>query len=197
MKTSRKAASDMPIVEFPHQEGWAVWLDKSHGKSPGVWLRLAKKDSGIPSVSYAEAVEVALCYGWIDGQKQSDSETAWLQRFTPRSKTSIWSKINRQKALALIESGQMKPAGLAEVERAKEDGRWEAAYDSPSSATVPADFQAALDGNARARAFFATLNGANRYAVLFRIQNVKKAETRAKRIQQFIQMLERHEKLHP
>jgi uncharacterized protein YdeI (YjbR/CyaY-like superfamily) len=187
----------MPIVEFPHQKAWAAWLDKNHGKSRGVWLRLAKKASGIVSVTYAEALEVALCYGWIDGQKRSDSETAWLQKFTPRSKKSIWSKINRDKALALIKSGQMKPAGLAEVERAQEDGRWERAYDSPSRAAVPEDFQAALDANARAKAFFKTLNGANRYAVLFRIQTAKKAETRAKRIQQFIQMLEKHEKLHP
>lgn len=187
----------MPIVEFPHQKGWAAWLAKNHGKSTGVWLRLAKKDSGIPSVNYAEAVEVALCYGWIDGQARSDSETAWLQKFTPRGKRSIWSKINRQKALALIESGKMKPPGLAEVERAKADGRWEQAYDSPKAATVPEDLQAALDANARAKAFFATLSGANRYAILFRVQTAKKAETRAKRIQQFIQMLEKHEKLHP
>jgi uncharacterized protein YdeI (YjbR/CyaY-like superfamily) len=197
MKPGRNASGDMPIVEFAQQKGWAAWLDKNHGKSPGVWLRLAKKDSGIASVNYAEALEVALCYGWIDGQKKSDSQTAWLQKFTPRSKKSIWSKINREKALALIKSGQMKPAGLAEVERAKEDGRWEQAYDSPRSATVPPDFQAALDANARAKAFFATLNGTNRYAVLFRIQTAKKAETRAKRIQQFVQMLEKHEKLHP
>ncbi len=197
MKPSGNASGDMPIVEFPHQKAWAAWLDKNHGKSRGVWLRLAKKASGIVSVTYAEALEVALCYGWIDGQKRSDSETAWLQKFTPRSKKSIWSKINRDKALALIKSGQMKPAGLAEVERAQEDGRWERAYDSPSRAAVPEDFQAALDANARAKAFFKTLNGANRYAVLFRIQTAKKAETRAKRIQQFIQMLEKHEKLHP
>jgi uncharacterized protein YdeI (YjbR/CyaY-like superfamily) len=197
MKPSGKAASDMPIVEFPHQKGWAAWLDKNHDKSQGVWLRMAKKASGIPSVNYAEAVEVALCYGWIDGQGKSEGETTWRQKFTPRSKKSIWSKINRQKVLALIESGKMKPAGLAEIERAKADGRWEAAYDSPSAATVPPDFQAALDGNARAKAFFATLTGSNRYAVLFRIQTAKKAETRAKRIQQFIEMLEKHEKLHP
>jgi len=154
-------------------------------------------DSLSTSGDYAEALEVALCYGWIDGQMKSDSATAWLQKFTPRGKKSTWSKINRQKALALIESGKMKPAGLAEVQRAREDGRWEQAYDSPKSATVPEDLQAALNANARAKAFFATLNGASRYAILFRVQTAKKAETRAKRIQHFIQMLEKHEKLHP
>ncbi len=197
MKPVRGATGDMPIVEFPHQKGWAAWLDKNHGKSTGVWLRMFKKDSGIPSVNYAQALEVALCYGWIDGLKRSDSDTAWLQKFTPRGKRSTWSKINREKVLALIESGKMKPAGLAEIERAKADGRWDQAYDSPKAATVPEDLQAALDANARAKAFFATLNGANRYAILYRVQTAKKAETRAKRIQQFIEMLAKHEKLHP
>jgi uncharacterized protein YdeI (YjbR/CyaY-like superfamily) len=140
---------------------------------------------------------VALCYGWIDAQKRSESANTWLQKFTPRSKKSIWSRINREKALALIKAGQMKPAGLKAIEGAKEDGRWDAAYDSPSRATVPTDLQAALDRNARAKAFFATLDGANRYAVLFRIQTAKKAETRARRIHQFVKMLERKEKLHP
>ncbi|HEX8699215.1 MAG TPA: YdeI/OmpD-associated family protein [Myxococcaceae bacterium] len=194
---ARGATGDLPIVEFPHQKGWAAWLGKNHGKSAGVWLRMFKKDSGLPSVNYAEALEVALCYGWIDGLKRSDSATAWLQKFTPRGKRSTWSKINREKALALIESGKMKPAGLAEIERAKADGRWDQAYDSPKAATVPEDLQAALNANTRAKAFFATLNSANRYAILYRVQTAKKAETRAKRIQQFIQMLEKHEKLHP
>lgn len=162
-----------------------------------MWLRLAKAASGTPSVSYSEAVEVALCYGWIDGQKKGESENTWLQKFTPRAKRSIWSKINREKALALIERGQMKPAGLKEIERAKEDGRWDAAYDSSSTATVPGDLQAALDKNARAAAFFATLDRGNRYAILFRIHTARKPETRAKRIQQFIEMLARNEKVHP
>ncbi|HXF26808.1 MAG TPA: YdeI/OmpD-associated family protein [Bryobacteraceae bacterium] len=148
-------------------------------------------------MSYAEALEVALCYGWIDGQKKGESENAWLQKFTPRAKKSIWSKINREKALALIESGKMKTAGLNALEHAKKDGSWEAAYDSQSGAAVPADLQAALDKNARAKAFFVTLDSHNRYAVLFRIQTAKKAETRAKRIQKFVEMLEKHEKLHP
>jgi uncharacterized protein YdeI (YjbR/CyaY-like superfamily) len=180
-----------------HQKDWAAWLDKNYATSPGVWLRLAKKASAIPSVSYDEALGVALCYGWIDGQKKSYDESSWLQKFTPRGVKSIWSKVNREKAQELIESGQMKPAGLEAVERAKQDGRWDAAYDSPGGASVPSDFQAELDRNAKAKAFFATLNSRNRYAILFRIQTAKKAETRAKRIQQFIRMLENHEKLYP
>ena len=186
-----------PALSFESDAAWAAWLAANHGASSGVWLRLAKKSSNASSVSYAQAIEVALCYGWIDGQKKGDSEQHWLQRFTPRTRTSIWSKINRQKALALIASGEMKAAGLKEVERAKSDGRWKDAYDPARSATVPSDLQAALDLNAKAKAFFASLNGRNRYAVLFRIQTAKKPETRAKRIQTFVEMLEKHETLHP
>ena len=186
-----------PTLSFESDAAWAAWLAQNHSASSGVWLRLAKKSSRALSVSYAEAINVALCYGWIDGQKKGDSDQHWLQRFTPRMGRSIWSKINRQKALSLIARGEMKPAGLKEVERAKSDGRWEGAYDSAGSATVPSDFQAALDVNAKAKTFFATLNGQNRYAVLFRIQTAKKAETRAKRIKMFVQMLERHESLYP
>jgi uncharacterized protein YdeI (YjbR/CyaY-like superfamily) len=149
------------------------------------------------SVSYQEALETALCYGWIDGQKKPESEQAWLQKFVPRSKRSIWSKINREKALALIASGQMHAAGMEAVEKAKENGRWNAAYDSPSGASVPSDFQAALDANPRAAAFFKTLDRANRYAILWRIQTVKKAETRARKIAEFVVMLDREEKIHP
>ena len=187
---------DFPTLDFQDPRAWAAWLAKNYGKSAGVWLRMAKKASGLKSVTHSEALEVALCYGWIDGQAKSGDENTWVQKFTPRGKKSIWSKINCAKALALIEAGKMKPAGLAEIERAKEDGRWDRAYDSPRAASVPEDLQAALDGNARATAFFATLNGQNRYAVLFRIQTAKKAETRARRIQQFVAMLARGEKLH-
>jgi uncharacterized protein YdeI (YjbR/CyaY-like superfamily) len=162
-----------------------------------VWLQLAKKGTDIESVSYKEAVETALCFGWIDGQKEAHSEQYWLQKFTPRSDKSVWSKINKAKALALIKAGKMKPAGLNEIERAKRDGRWDAAYDSSGKSVVPSDFQSALDGNARARDFFGTLDSRNRYAVVFRIQTAKTAETRAKRMSQFVQMLERHEKIHP
>jgi uncharacterized protein YdeI (YjbR/CyaY-like superfamily) len=182
---------------FSQQKEWAAWLRRNHDKSPGVWVRLAKKASGIQSVSYGEALEAALCHGWIDAKKKGESETTWLQQFTPRTSKSIWSKINREKALALVEAGRMKPAGLAQIERAKKDGRWEAAYDSPSSASAPPELQAALDQNARAKAFYATLNSQNRYAILFRIQTAKKPETRAKRIQRFVEMLEKNEKLHP
>jgi len=186
-----------PVRLFKSKQDWATWLEKNHRKSSGLWLRLAKKDSRLRSVSYQQAIEVALCFGWIDGQKRPESEQAWRQKFVSRSSKSIWSKINREKALALIASGEMKAAGLEAVENAKKNGRWDAAYDSPSGATVPSDFQAALDLNPRAAAFFKTLDGANRYAVLWRIQTVKKAETRARKIEQFIGMLERKEKIHP
>lgn len=186
-----------PIELFERQRDWATWLKDNHKISSGVWLQLAKKDAGVQSVSYDEAVEVALCFGWVDGQKKAHSEQYWLQKFTPRSIKSVWSKINKEKALALIKAGKMKPAGLKEIERAKLDGRWNAAYDSASKSSVPSDFQLALDGNARAKKFFETLDSRNRYAVLFRIQTAKNAETRAKKISQFVQMLERHEKVHP
>ena len=186
-----------PIKLFKSKSHWTAWLEKNYQKSPGLWLRLAKKDSEIQSVSYKEALEIALCYGWIDGQKKPESEEAWLQKFVPRSAKSIWSKINREKALALIASGDMKPAGSEAIESAKKNGRWESAYDSPSGATVPDDLQAALDKNPQAAEFFKTLDKANRYAILWRIQTVKKADTRARKIEQFVAMLERKEKLHP
>jgi uncharacterized protein YdeI (YjbR/CyaY-like superfamily) len=189
--------SNTSILLFRRQKDWQDWLGANHATSSGAWLRLAKKRSAIQSVSYREALEAALCFGWIDAQKKGESEQAWLQRFTPRRDKSIWSKVNRGKAAALIKAGRMQPAGLEQVERAKKDGRWDAAYDSPGSAEVPDDLQAALDRNPRAKAFFGALDRANRYAILWRIQTVKKAETRARRIRQFIEMLKRHEKVHP
>lgn len=188
--------TELPVALFKDQKHWGTWLDKHHGESPGLWLRLAKKGSDIQSVTYAEALEVALCYGWIDGQKRAYDESSWLQKLTPRGDRSLWSKVNREKAEELIRTGRMKPAGLAAIERAKQNGRWEAAYDSPGKATVPSDFKEELDRHPEAKEFFATLNSANRYAILWRIQTVKKAETRARRIQQFIEMLERHETIH-
>ena len=182
---------------FESSEAWAAWLNENHRKSAGLWLRFAKKSSTLSSISYQEALEVALCFGWIDGQKKPESEQAWLQRFVPRSKRSIWSKINREKARALIENGKMQPAGLAAIASAKENGQWEAAYDSPSGSTVPSDFQAALDANPQAKAFFETINRVNRYAILWRIQTAKKAETRLRKVEEFIGMLERGEKIHP
>jgi uncharacterized protein YdeI (YjbR/CyaY-like superfamily) len=197
MTSPERTRPDIPIIPFAHQQAWATWLDENHATSPGVWLQLAKKASGISSVTYDQALEVALCYGWIDGQKKSYDDSSWLQKFTPRGAKSIWSKINREKAEQLIARGAMRPAGLAAVERAKHDGRWDAAYDSQSSAGVPSDFQAALDHNPAAQAFFATLNSRNRYAMLFRIQTAKKAETRARRIEEFIRMLANQEMLYP
>jgi uncharacterized protein YdeI (YjbR/CyaY-like superfamily) len=186
-----------PKLLFKDEKAWAAWLEKNHQTSAGVWMKVAKKASGVESVSYPEALEVAICYGWIDGQKRPENERTWLQKFLPRAEKSIWSKINREKALALIESRRMRPAGLKAIERAKANGRWESAYDSPRRAAVPEDFQAALRANSRAGEFFEKLDRANRYAILFRIQTVKKAETRTRKIQQFIEMLERRQRIHP
>src|SRR5215216_6620761 len=187
-------STEIPTLPFESKKKFAAWLAKEHDKSAGVWLKLAKKDSGIASITYEEALDVALCYGWIDGQKKGFDDHYWLQKFTPRGANSIWSKINTEKAERLIASGEMKPAGLKAIEAAKQDGRWEAAYASQKNIAVPEDFQAALNENKEAKAFFGTLNSVNRYAILFRIHQAKKAETRARRIQQFVEMLERGEK---
>ena len=185
-----------PIRAFKDAEALDAWLAKDQNAAAGIWIRLAKKGSGIKSITYPEAVEIALCHGWIDSQMRPESATAYLQRFTPRRPTSIWSKINREKALALIASGRMRPGGFAEIERAKQDGRWEAAYDSARTITVPADFESELETHPRAKAFFKTISGANRYAFLWRLQTAKKPETRAKRMRSFIEMLERGETIH-
>ncbi len=197
MKRNAASTEKALTLYFDGLRGWEKWLAKNHASCPGIWLRFAKKDSGVRSVTHKEALEAAICYGWIDGQIRSESESTWLQRFVPRGPRSIWSKINREAAVALIRQGRMKPAGLAAVERAKQNGRWDAAYEGQKKATVPEDLQAALDKNAKAKAFFATLDGQNRYAVLFRIHTAKKAETRARRIEKFVGMLAKHEKLHP
>lgn len=193
MKTS-KPGDDIRLFRSPAQ--WEAWLDDNHRQSAGLWMRLAKKDSDLKSITYAQALELALCYGWIDGQKRPESDDAWLQRFLPRSANSIWSKINRGKVEALISSGKIKPSGLLAVEAAKKCGTWDAAYDSPKNSKIPPDFEAALGANPRAREFFEALDGANRYALLFRIQTVKKAETRARKITEFIAMLKRRERIH-
>ena len=189
-------APELPIILFDDQAAWAGWLHEHHADSPGVWLRHAKKGAPYASVSYAEALDVALCYGWIDSQKKTFDDHSFLQKFGPRGARSIWSKVNREKVDALTQAGRMKPAGIRAVESAKADGRWDAAYDPASTATVPDDLQAALDANPRAKEFFDTLNGANRYAVLFRVQTARKPETRAKRIATLVEMLERNEKIH-
>jgi uncharacterized protein YdeI (YjbR/CyaY-like superfamily) len=182
---------------FKTGKAWWTWLQKQHAASPGVWMKIAKKDAPEPSVQYPEALDAALCFGWIDGQKKSIDEHYWLQKFTPRARRSIWSKVNREKVAALAAQGLMQPAGLAEVERAKQDGRWEAAYDSWSAAEVPPDLQAALDANPKAKAKFATLSAQNRYAILFRTHQAKRAETRARRIDEYVAMLARGETIHP
>jgi uncharacterized protein YdeI (YjbR/CyaY-like superfamily) len=187
---------ELSVLPFESKKKWANWLARQHDKSAGVWLKLAKKEAGIPSVTYEEALDVALCYGWIDGQKKGFDDKYWLQKFTPRGPKSIWSKINTEKVERLIASGEMQPAGLKAVEAAKQDGRWDAAYEGQKKISVPEDFQAALEKNKRAKTFFATLNSVNRYAILFRVHNAKKPETRARRIQQFVEMLERGEKIH-
>jgi uncharacterized protein YdeI (YjbR/CyaY-like superfamily) len=197
MKKKVAHAAELPILSFASPRAFSDWLADYHASSRGIWLRLAKKVSGTVSITYAEAIDVALAWGWIDGQKQRGDEASWLQKFTPRGARSVWSKINREKALTLIEAGAMQPAGLAEVERAKQDGRWDAAYDPPSRATVPDDLQAALAKNAQAAAFFLTLDARNRYAVLWRVQTAKKVETRQKRIAELVAMLARGEKVHP
>jgi uncharacterized protein YdeI (YjbR/CyaY-like superfamily) len=187
--------TDLPTKPFAGKTKWADWLAKQHDKSNGVWLKLAKKDSAIKSVTYEEALEVALCYGWIDGQKKGFDDKYWLQKFTPRGPKSIWSKINTEKAEKLIASGEMKSAGLKAIEAAKQDGRWDAAYASQKNISIPEDFQAALDKNQKAKASFAKLKSAERYSFLFRIHHAKKPETRARHIQQFVEMLAREEKL--
>ena len=197
MATRKNITAEFPTHEFPTARAFADWLAEHHATANGVWIRFAKKASGIPSITYAEALEEALCHGWIDGQSKRVDDVWYLQKFTPRRARSIWSKINCAKATALIDAGRMKPAGIAEVERARQDGRWERAYDSPSRATIPDDLAAALAKNKRASAFFATLDSRNRYAILHRVQTAKKPETRARRIADFVEMLTRREKIHP
>jgi uncharacterized protein YdeI (YjbR/CyaY-like superfamily) len=195
-KQSRAATADIPVRAFKDAAAWESWLAKNQTANDGLWMRLAKKASGKKSITYPEALEVALCYGWIDGLKRPESETTWLQRFVPRRQRSMWSKINREKALGLIASGKMKPAGLREVERAKQDGRWDRAYDSPKNAPVHPDFQKALDENPRANEFFKTISKVNRYAIIWRLHTAKKSETRERLTRTFIDMLENGKTLH-
>lgn len=193
MKPSTAA---LPVRSFRSQDAWETWLEKNHASANGILLKFAKKDSGKVSITYLEAVEIALCFGWIDGQSRSVDENHWVQRFTPRRARSKWSQINCGRALRLIEAGRMRPAGLKEVEAARKDGRWDAAYASPRNSTVPDDLQAALAKRPRALANFAKLDSKNRYALLYRVQDAKKPETRARRIQAFVEMLLRGETIH-
>jgi uncharacterized protein YdeI (YjbR/CyaY-like superfamily) len=186
-----------PILAFESKPAWREWLAEHGGSSTGVWLKLAKKGSGIASISHAEALDVALCFGWIDGQGAPFDDEHWLVRFTPRARRSKWSKRNREHVARLIESGEMTPAGLREVERAKADGRWEAAYDPQSAAAVPPDLRRALDESPGAAELFARLDSRNRYAILYRIQDAKRPETRARRIETFVAMLADGKTIHP
>lgn len=188
---------DKPIVEFRRQSEWAAWLRRNHEQSSGVWMTFAKKDSGLQLITRSDALDTALCHGWIDGQAKSAEGGKWLLKFTPRSKRSIWSKLNCARAEALLAADRMQPAGLAEIERAKADGRWDAAYEPSSTITVPDDLQSVLDRHPRAAEFFAQLNRQNRYAILFRIHQARRPETRARKIADFVAMLERGERIYP
>jgi uncharacterized protein YdeI (YjbR/CyaY-like superfamily) len=192
----KKSETDLPILFFESSHDWEAWLEKNHAAAKGLWIRFAKKDSGVRSITYPEALDAALCFGWIDGQKASLDAQYWLQRFTPRRPRSKWSEINCKKVAALMAKDRVRPPGLKEIELAKKDGRWDLAYKGQRSMTVPEDFEAMLAKHPKAAAFFKTLNSANRYAILFRIHDAKKPETRARRIQKFVQMLKEGKKLH-
>ncbi|MFD4609008.1 YdeI family protein [Streptomyces sp. NPDC058451] len=189
-------ARDEEIIEFASAAELQDWLSRNYSASRGFWLKLMNNAAGEDVLTYAQALDVALCYGWIDGQKGKLDDAHWLQRFTPRSARSRWSKVNREKVAALIEQGRMQPPGIAEVERAKRDGRWEAAYAGAKSATVPDDLARALEANPAAAEFFKTLDSQNRYSILYRVQDAKKPETRARRIEKYVGMLANHEKIH-
>jgi uncharacterized protein YdeI (YjbR/CyaY-like superfamily) len=188
---------ELPILAFAAAEDWDEWLAANHATSAGIWVKIAKKASGIATVAYPEVLDVALSYGWIDGQRNAFDDTWFLQKFTPRRARSKWSRINRDKATALIESGRMKPAGLREVERARADGRWDAAYEPQRTIAVPDDLRRELEADDAARESFEGLDSQNRYAILFRLHDAKRPETRARRLAQFVQMLREGRKLHP
>ena len=189
--------AELLVLAFRSAVEWEDWLDAEHERSAGVWLKIAKRNAAIPTVSYVEALDAALCFGWIDGQKRALDEDYWLQRFTPRKPGSRWSKINTEKAGALIAAGLMRQAGLREVELAKSDGRWDQAYSGQRTITVPDDLRAALDASPLAAEFFETISSVNRYAILYRIGTVKRPETRARKIAHYVQMLAERKTLHP
>jgi uncharacterized protein YdeI (YjbR/CyaY-like superfamily) len=189
-------AGELPILLFAGPREFEAWLEENGESSEGLWLKIAKKGAPEASVTYAEALELALCFGWIDSQKRGLDETHFLQRFTPRRPRGRWSRINREKSEALIADGRMRAAGLAQVEAAKADGRWEAAYEGQRTAKVPEDLQREIDANPAAKEFFEGLDSANRYAIVYRVNDAKKPETRERRLRQFVAMLERGEKIH-
>ncbi|GAA0380039.1 YdeI/OmpD-associated family protein [Paenibacillus motobuensis] len=189
--------NDLPMMIFNRQQDFEDWLEQNHESSEGIMLKIAKKDSTISTVSYSEALDCALCYGWIDSRKEKGDEETWLQRFTPRKARSIWSKVNKERAEALIANGRMKSSGYKVIEVAKQNGQWDSAYESQSKSNLPEDFASELSKNNQAKEFYDMLDSRNKYAIMFRINNAKKQETRQKRIEQFISMLERHEKIYP
>lgn len=190
-------SDELPRLAFASDVEWEAWLERNHEQASGVWIEIAKKDSGVESVRYPEVLDTALCFGWIDGRRERLDEVRFLQRFTPRRPRSRWSRINREKAQQLIRDGRMRQAGHAEVQAAQADGRWQAAYAGQSSARVPDDLQRELDARPPAAAFFASLSSQNRYAILYRLDQAKRADTRARRLRQFVAMLESEETLHP
>ncbi|CAG7625019.1 hypothetical protein PAESOLCIP111_02682 [Paenibacillus solanacearum] len=192
-----KKDNELPVLYCRDQTEFEQWLERHHADSPGIRLRMAKKDAGMDSVTYAEALECALCYGWIDSQKEAYDDKTWVQRFTPRKPKSIWSKVNKDKVERLIAEGRMKAAGLAAIDEAKRNGQWDKAYASQSTAEIPDDLAAALEASPPAKAFYDSLDKQNQYAIKFRIHQVKKQETRERRIRQFIEMLEKGEKIYP
>jgi len=192
---ARRSGGD--TFRFGTQEDFEAWLEGNHEQSTGAWLEIAKKHSPDPTVTYAEAIEAALCFGWIDAQKGRANDEHWLQRFTPRASRSRWSRINRDKAEQLIAEGRMRPPGLAEVERARADGRWEAAYEGQRTATVPEDLQRELDADPAANAAFAELDARNRYAIIWRLNDAKRPDTRARRLAKYVAMLRDGQRLHP
>jgi uncharacterized protein YdeI (YjbR/CyaY-like superfamily) len=184
------------VIAFDSDADWEAWLQEHHATADGVWVKIAKKGTGIPTVAYPEVLDTALCFGWIDGQRKALDDQYFLQRFTPRRARSRWSQVNRDKVAALTRAGRMRPAGIAEVERAKADGRWDAAYAGVRTMQVPADLQRELDARPQAAAFFATLNSQNRYSILYRLHDAKRPETRARRLEKFVAMLEAGETLY-
>jgi uncharacterized protein YdeI (YjbR/CyaY-like superfamily) len=190
-------ADGLPRIPFASAGAWEQWLEDSHAASQGVWIKMAKKHAGIDSVRYPQVLEIALCFGWIDGRRQALDDRHFLQRFTPRRQRSRWSRINRDTAERLIADGSMRPAGLAEVERARADGRWDAAYEGQRTITVPGDLERELDARPQAKAFFEQLSSQNRYAILYRLDEAKRPETRASRLVKFVAMLEARETIHP
>jgi uncharacterized protein YdeI (YjbR/CyaY-like superfamily) len=196
-RPKKAAKPELPILTFSSTGDFTSWLAKHHKESSGIWIQLFKIKSGVPTITYAEALDVALSYGWIDGQKKSYDTESWLQKFTPRRNKSIWSQRNREHVERLYKSGLMQAAGIEEVEAAKADGRWEQAYESSSNMTVPTDFLKELAKDKKAEAFFKTLNKTNIYSVVWRLQTAKKPETRNKRMKAILEMLKKGEKFHP